>query len=478
MTNSKTEYNEFIRANLPQGITYNSDTNRYVVNEKPWVTFNQSEWYLEYISKFGFSASTPTQDLLNALLVDATQLIAHPLEYGSMFQDRAGTTPVTAPGQLVGHVLDAGGGGYHATAISDAARGVYAVVPETGRRNRIKYSEPTDAQLAAGSLIDAAAFGDFDRSLQFTATATTNIGYVASDTDAGISATLSVFVIMDDGLAPSFGSSSVANVANDFALNLRNTVLDPTTYTVTDIGSGIYRVSGTGITGTNASNTGVIRYNSNSARGFRVAGFQIEYGGLSAYQKTNDYFDVTEAGVPSLPYLSYNGVNTAYSTPALPAPLVDKSQVFAGVRKLSDASAAALLNFAAGSDGSVEILAPLNSVSTYRLGSQGTIERTVAATGLPAPTTNVLTGLGDISGDLVALRVDGTQVAQSTADQGTGNYNPAGTYPLYYGARAGTSLFFNGRSYATLGPIVRFSPANATAAQIEAAEAYYTARVI
>ena len=95
-----------------------------------------------------------------------------------------------------------------------------------------------------------------------------------------------------------------------------------------------------------------------------------------------------------------------------------------------------------------------------------------------APVTSIYTGLGDISGDLVTLRIDGTQVAQSTADQGTGNYNPSGTYPLYYGARAGTSLFFNGRSYATLGPITRFSATNATTEQIEAAEAYYTARVI
>jgi hypothetical protein len=56
----------------------------------------------------------------------------------------------------------------------------------------------------------------------------------------------------------------------------------------------------------------------------------------------------------------------------------------------------------------------------------------------------VLGFIGDIAGDISALRVNGSEVGRSTTDQGTGNY---GNYPLYLFRRAGTSLPFNGRFY-------------------------------
>lgn len=48
-----------------------------------------------------------------------------PSDLTTMFQDRAGTTPVTADGQTVGKILDKSGRGNHATAPSDAARPLY-----------------------------------------------------------------------------------------------------------------------------------------------------------------------------------------------------------------------------------------------------------------------------------------------------------------------------------------------------------------
>ena len=48
-----------------------------------------------------------------------------PSDLTTMFQDRAGTTPVTADGQTVGLILDKSGRGNHATAPSDAARPLY-----------------------------------------------------------------------------------------------------------------------------------------------------------------------------------------------------------------------------------------------------------------------------------------------------------------------------------------------------------------
>ena len=57
---------------------------------------------------------------------------------------------------------------------------------------------------------------------------------------------------------------------------------------------------------------------------------------------------------------------------------------------------------------------------------------------------DVVTGLGDISGDSCALRINGTQIVTSSTNQGTGNF---GNYPLYIGRRANTSVPFNGRIY-------------------------------
>ncbi len=48
-----------------------------------------------------------------------------PSDLSTMFQDRAGTTPVTADGQTVGKILDKSGRGNHAVALSDAARPLY-----------------------------------------------------------------------------------------------------------------------------------------------------------------------------------------------------------------------------------------------------------------------------------------------------------------------------------------------------------------
>jgi hypothetical protein len=46
-------------------------------------------------------------------------------DLSTMFQDRAGATPVTADGQTVGKILDKSGRGHHAVAPTDAARPLY-----------------------------------------------------------------------------------------------------------------------------------------------------------------------------------------------------------------------------------------------------------------------------------------------------------------------------------------------------------------
>jgi hypothetical protein len=166
-------------------------------------------------------------------------------------------------------------------------------------------------------------------------------------------------------------------------------------------------------------------------------------------------------------YLAFDGVDDFLVTPTI-TPGIDKVQVFAGVRKLVNANNAGCLvelSTSAGSNGSFNIRAPISSLGEYIFSSRGNINVAATSGVFTAPITNVLSGIGDISGDTATLRVNGTQSAQSTADQGTNNYL---AYPLYIGRRAGTSLPFNGHLY---GLLVRFG-ANLTTDQITSTETW------
>jgi hypothetical protein len=169
------------------------------------------------------------------------------------------------------------------------------------------------------------------------------------------------------------------------------------------------------------------------------------------------------------PYLLFDGVDDNMVT-SIVTPATDKVQAFAGVRKLSDAAVGTIVELStniSSNNGAFVLFASFNGGSatpSYLLQSKGTV-RSSSATPLsyPAPITNVLASFGDIAGDTATVRVDGVPVITSATDQGTGNYL---AYPIYIGARGGSSLFFNGRLYSL---IVRFG-ANLATNQITSAE--------
>jgi hypothetical protein len=202
-------------------------------------------------------------------------------------------------------------------------------------------------------------------------------------------------------------------------------------------------------------------------------GAQLEASATAtAYQRVTDQYNVTEAGVASVSYLFFDGVNDSMSTSSINFTSTDKMNVFAGVRKLSDAAAASLIEHSvsiAGNAGAIGVFAPITAAN-YRFASKGVTQASAdTLANFAAPISNVLTGIGDIAGDNATLRVDGTQAATSATDQGTGNYL---AYPLYIGARAGTSLFFSGHLY---GLIARFG-ANLDTGQISSTETWVASR--
>ena len=89
------------------------------------------------------------------------------------------------------------------------------------------------------------------------------------------------------------------------------------------------------------------------------------------------------------------------------------------------------------------------SGDVWRYTSKGTVISNSTANNYTAPTTNVLTGLSDISADSAIIRVDGVQKNESTSNQGDGNYT---NDRLNVGSRnTGFGLQLDGRIYGLLG---------------------------
>ena len=163
-----------------------------------------------------------------------------------------------------------------------------------------------------------------------------------------------------------------------------------------------------------------------------------------------NYALTAEDGTPFPVFLIFDGTDDGMVTNSIDFSATDKMSVFAGVRKLSDAARGMVVELTTGTTNSFQLNAPSSpTTDQYLWGSQGSgsVSTAKVTSGYLAPTTNVLTGLGNISGDSAILRINGTQAASSPADQGTGNYANAS---LYIGRRGGSTLPFNGRLYSLI----------------------------
>jgi hypothetical protein len=262
----------------------------------------------------------------------------------------------------------------------------------------------------------------------------------------------------------------------------------PTSVSISSAGNGWYQVS---IVNTSASSTtGRIyvalnastpaspngqTYTGDGTSGVYLWGADLRASnqgvGLPVYQRVNTSTDYDSTGFPV--YIKPNGSNQFMQTNSINFTATDKMTVWQGVRKLSDASTALPIELsvnAASNNGAFFVAAPVSVNSNYQFSTSGTARAQSSYTNasIAAPVTNVLTSIGDISGDVATLRVNAVQVNTSSSDQGTGNY---GTYPAYFYSRAGTGFFFNGNDY---GSIAR--GAASTAAQIAAGEEWINSK--
>jgi hypothetical protein len=471
-----------------------------------------------------------------------------PVDPAYLYQDTAGTTPVTATGQAVALQLDQSKGlvlgpelvtnGTFDTGISGWSSGLgsptlswvpsnamritrtvapvnYSVVSQTisgltvGKRYNVtstfnNVGSGTNPYLA----INGVAVGT-DR-LSFVATATSHTLEVNTTTGAiGTSFDVDNISVKElpgnHDTQPTVGSRPIygKHPANGYrnmlaasdALSTQSVTVTAIAHTLSFTGTGTVTLSGAStsgpLVGTGASNRVSLTFTPTAGTlTLTVSGSvtlaQLETGSTATtYQRTGatsgvawpapPSYDITEAGQPDLHYLHYNGVSSFMVSPTI-TPGIDKAQVFVGVRKLSDAAGAGILvELSTGigtNNGSLTVAAPLNAVGqTFSFGSKGTIFTawSVPSSGYAAQVSAVVSGIGDIAGDVQTLRLDGSVANARTDDQGTGNYL---AYPIYTGRRGGTSLPFNGLVYSK---IVRFG-ANLTADQIASTERWTAQR--
>ena len=322
-----------------------------------------------------------------------------PSDFSTMFQDAAGTTPVTAVEQPVGLILDKSKGLVLGSEL--------IVQPINFNANWIATTGGTP--VASGSSFTTSSIGGFwinaltpGKTYQVTVTGTTTA-------DSGVT--------------------------------LRQTNTTTTSQIRTGFGSAVF---------TAQSGFMYFYVRNESAGTTTVTSISVrEVPGNHATQATTTSRPTLQQDAFGKYYLSFDGVDDYLVTGSINFTATDKMFVAAGVRKLSDAAQGivAELSIDSGSNnGSFNLGAPGSALQNYAFASTGTAASSVVASSL-APITNVLSGLGNISGDSAILRVNGTQAASSTADQGTGNY---GNYPMYIGRRGGTTLPFNGRIYSLI----------------------------
>lgn len=146
--------------------------------------------------------------------------------------------------------------------------------------------------------------------------------------------------------------------------------------------------------------------------------------GNHATQSTSSARPMLEQDAGGRYYLSFDGVDDCFTTGTVDFTTTNKISIFAGLRKISDAASYGIIAELSGfwgNPGGFILTAP-GTTGGYLFGTTGSFNSSVDIGGYAAPITNVVTGTSDISADSLLLRVNGSQVASSSTDQGTGNF--------------------------------------------------------
>lgn len=156
----------------------------------------------------------------------------------------------------------------------------------------------------------------------------------------------------------------------------------------------------------------------------------------------------------SLYYIEYNGTSHFLVTDAIDLTGTNVLSLCFGLRKITgnnNAVAVESSTAATTTNGTIRISANGGSIENWQAAIRGTTSQGQFTTStIAGSSTNVVSVIGEliVAANLVdqlGVRVDG--VARTVVGAGTTGGVNYGNHAFYFGARAGTSLFFSGRDY-------------------------------
>ena len=432
MPNETEDYNNFVRANLPAGMAYSA--NRYRYNNHSFYVFELAAWYYYYLLR----VNSPS----NLFSANEVGVWYDPSDLTTLFQDSAGTTPVTAEGQPVGLMLDKSKGlalgaelvtngdfsngttGWYFTANSASGTGVPSLGVVTGGALVVTGSETP--RVTTGTIVSP------------------SFSLVVGKT----------YIITAEISA----ATSLPFLTLAAAVNLTSGYVSETPSNATRKAQIIWTATTNAYIGIRSSVAGTFTVDNISVR---------ELAGNHATQTTLAQRPTYQIDSTGRPYLAFDGVDGGMVTSTI-TPAANKAQIFSGFRKNALNNGATLAELSASSDtnnGSVAFFTDaIGGSGIYQARTRGTAFAPTNYNTAPVGTA-VIAFLADLAAPSQIIRVNGSQVVSNTANTGTGDFL---AYPLYIGRRAGTSAPLNGNLYSL---IVRFG-STLTAAQITNTETW------
>lgn len=365
------------------------------------------------------------------LLANEQSIWLDPADLSTLYQDSAGTTPVTADNQPVGLMLD-------------KSRSL-ALGPEliTDGDNEAALFSTSPATIATnGTIARSTDLGG--TACKFTGTGTTGAAYIKPFGANGMTAGKSYKITLRLYIPTAWVGSGIRLIdTNDASWSTAFYTTRDSWLTITAIRPAKAVAWTLGI-GSNISED-------HNGQSFYVDDLSVkELPGNHAYQNTATAKPVLKKNVNGRLFLEFDGIDDFLVTPAIDFSATDSVTACVGIRKLSDALAGVVLEFGTSFDtpGSFGIIAPpSNGSANVRYRQTGSILITTDATALAAPVSVVATGYGKISAPSASIRANGIWKSTNTNNQGTGNM---GNLPLYIGRRAGVSSPFKGYFYGAL----------------------------
>jgi len=406
----------------------------------------------------------------------------------TLFQDSAGTTPVTAVEQPVGLMRDKSGRGNHAFQATAGNRpilsarvniltysqtfaspwaNIRSTVPPSmipapdGTISGVLFTESSSAGTQfitpVGGGIVASSAGTYT----FSVYGKNNGRYLTLAGNNGISNYISV--IFDLSLGTYYQYQSGGQIINSVSCTqIGSTGWYRCVVTATFTAASGINIAGSNVTTVPTGGYGLPTYTGDGVSGFYLWGADLRPTNAGAllppYQRVNTDTDYDSVGFPL--YLKCNGTSSAMQTNSIDFTATDKMTVVTGVRKLSDTTNQNV--FEMGNTlpaGGFNLYAPntLNSPSYSAYVNAGNVSLINSSNSYPAPISNVVSLLVNNSGvspNQQLLRVNAVGSGTQSATL-SGNFT---NIPLFLFSRASTSSFLNGQFY---GAIIRGAQSDA-----------------